>query len=65
MNGFTQQTFDNFDDGGKMCPILDDPEPDCYCIDMTSLKIPRAVKYCLRDFRECDIFQRVYNIERA
>jgi hypothetical protein len=61
MDGLTQQTFDNFDKGGKMCPVLPDPEPDCYCLDLTSMKIPYAVKYCLRDFRECDIYQRVFN----
>jgi hypothetical protein len=60
MKGLAQQTFDSFDDGGKMCPLLENPAPDCYCIDLTSLKIPYAVKYCLRDFRECDIFQRVF-----
>ena len=61
MDGLTQQTFDNFDKGGKMCPVLPDPEPDCYCLDLTSMKIPYAVKYCQRDFRECDIYQRVFN----
>ena len=55
----TQKTSDGFDNEDKMCPILDDPQPNCYCIDMTSMKIPYAVKYCLRDFRTCDIYQRV------
>jgi len=60
----SQQTFDSFDNAGKMCPILDDPQPNCYCIDMTSMKIPYAVKYCLRDFRECEIYQRVLKKDR-
>ena len=59
MDGFTIQTFDDFDDGGEMCPVLMDPDPDCYCFDLSSMKIPYAVKYCLQDFRECDIYQRV------
>ncbi len=57
MTGFTQQTRESFDKEGKMCPILDDPQPNCYCVDMTSMKIPYAVKYCLRDFRGCEIYQ--------
>lgn len=58
MAGLKQQTFDNNENGDRMCPVLKNPETDCYCIDMTSMKIPYAVKYCLRDFRECDIYQK-------
>jgi hypothetical protein len=59
MNGFKQQTFDNYVTQRQICPVLDNHEPDCYCHDMSSMKIPYAVKYCLRDFRQCDIYQRV------
>ena len=59
MDGFTQLPVDDFDGGGKVCPVLMDPDPDCYCFDLSSMKIPYAIKYCLRDFRECDIFQRI------
>jgi len=65
MAGLTQQTFDSFGNGGKMCPILDDPQPDCYCIEMTSMKILYAVRYCLRDFRECDIYRRMFKEVKA
>jgi len=65
MDGFIQQTFDDLDNGVKMCPVLKDPEPDCYCIDMTSMKILYAVKFCMRNFRQCDIFQRVFGEGRA
>ena len=61
MADLTQQSFDSFDNAANMCPILDDPQPNCYCIDMTSMKIPYAVKYCLRDFRECEIYQTSNN----
>ena len=59
MNPFTQKGFDDFDDGGKMCPILADPLPECYCIDMTSMKIPYAIKYCLFEYKDCDIYRRI------
>jgi len=61
MDGFTIQTFDDFDNGDEMCPVLMDPDPDCYCFDLSSLKIPYAIKYCMRNFRECDIYQRLFN----
>jgi hypothetical protein len=59
MDGFTPRTLDDFDGGGKVCPVLMDPDPDCYCFDLSSMKIPNAVKYCLHDFRGCDIYQRI------
>ncbi len=65
MNGTTYQSFDGFNNGGNLCPVLDNPEPDCYCLDMTSRKIPYAVRFCLGDFRECDIYQRVVKAGRV
>ena len=46
-----------------MCPLLENPQPDCYCLKLTSLNIPRAVHYCLRDFRDCPIYLRFMEIE--
>ena len=57
MAGRTTWTPDSAD-GEDACPVLDNPEPDCYCLNMTSLTIPKAVQYCLRDFRKCPIFKR-------
>ncbi len=45
-------------DSKETCAVLDDPEPDCYCLNLTSLNIPKAVQYCLRDFRQCPIYKR-------
>ena len=42
----------------EMCPVLDNLESDCYCLNMTSLEIPKAVQFCLRDFRKCPIYKR-------
>ena len=47
MAGFTTWTPDSH--GSKeTCPVLDDPEPDCYC---------------LRDFRDCPIYGRFLEID--
>jgi len=42
----------------ETCPVLNNLEPDCYCLNLTSLNIPKAVQYCLRDFRQCPIYKR-------
>ena len=42
----------------EACPVLDKPEADCYCLNLTSLDIPKAVQFCLRDFRDCPIYKR-------
>ena len=42
----------------EICPVLDDPDPDCYCLNLTSVNIPMAIHFCLRDFRECPIYNR-------
>jgi hypothetical protein len=65
MSGLTQQSFGKFDDGDNICPIIDNPEPDCFCRDMNSLTIPYTVKYCLRHFRACSIYQRVLREGKA
>ncbi len=41
----------------EMCPVLDNLEPDCYCLNMTSLSIPKAIQFCLRNFRQCPIYK--------
>ena len=51
--------------GEEICPILDDPAPDCYCLNLTSFNIPKAVQFCLRDFRQCPIYQRYLAMPEA
>lgn len=37
------------------CPLLEQPDGDCYCMDMNSLVLPAAIKYCLGNFRACPV----------
>ena len=41
----------------ETCPVLDNPDPDCYCLKLSSLDIPKAVQFCLGDFRQCPIYK--------
>ncbi len=65
MDGFPIKTLDDSNNGREMCPVLVDPDPDCYCFGLSSIKILCAIKYCLQDFRECEIYQRVFHDGRA
>ena len=61
MTGLTTWTPD---ESGReeACPVLEQPETDCYCLNLTSLNIPKAVHFCLRDFRQCPIYKRYLEI---
>ena len=59
MNQFSMTFRDNGDQEDKFCPVLRDPEPDCYCLNMDSQNIASALKYCQGNYLACDIYQRV------
>lgn len=46
----------------KKCPLLENPQPDCYCLRLNSVTVPRAVHFCLKDFRDCPIYRHFVEI---
>jgi hypothetical protein len=46
----------------RTCPVLENPEPDCYCLDMASLQIHMAIQYCLGNFTQCPIYRRIMGV---
>jgi len=58
------QTLSTPDGGGHRttCPVLENPEPDCYCLDLTSLQIHMAIQYCLGNFIQCPIYKRIMGV---
>lgn len=44
------------------CPVLGDPEPDCYCLDLASLQIQMAIQYCLGNFIQCPIYKQIMGV---
>jgi hypothetical protein len=48
--------------GKRTCPVLENPEPDCYCLNLTSLQIQKALQYCLGNFGQCPIYQRTMGV---
>lgn len=42
----------------KVCPMVANPQPDCFCVSLTSLGIFQVVDFCCDRFIECAIFLR-------
>jgi hypothetical protein len=45
----------------KLCPHLQEPFDDCYCVKMSSQDIERAVYLCSMNFEICDIYKNDCN----
>ena len=61
MNEFKSLSSDREGGVQKFCPVLSNPEPDCYCFNLDSQKIVFALEYCQGNYLACDIYQRVKN----
>jgi two-component system cell cycle sensor histidine kinase/response regulator CckA len=44
---------------GRVCPVLKEPSPECYCLNIDSRKIPSAIHYCGGHFDECTVFRSI------
>lgn len=42
----------------KLCPYISNPFSDCYCVNITSDKIPNAVMLCGGSYAICKVFLR-------
>lgn len=40
----------------KVCPFVNDPLENCYCLDMTSRNIDKVLQYCSGDYEQCAIY---------
>ncbi len=41
----------------RLCPHLQDPYDECYCVKMSSQDIERAVYLCSKNYEICDIYK--------
>ena len=53
---------DRYDEG---CPVLEDPEPDCYCLSLNSYNVPNIIRFCIKDFKDCPIHIRCMQIPQS
>ena len=42
----------------NLCPFLNEPFDDCYCVKMSSQDIERAIYLCSKNFKTCDIYKK-------
>lgn len=40
-----------------LCPRVANPFPDCYCVNLTSAKIPSVLAYCQGDYEYCRLYK--------
>ncbi len=42
----------------SFCPLVVNPDPDCYCVDLTSRSIRLVLDYCKVNYKKCDIYMQ-------
>jgi len=42
------------------CPYIKKPLPECYSVEMNGRKLNLAMRFCLKDFKDCRIYRRIY-----
>lgn len=41
----------------SLCPFIQEPFDDCYCVKMSSQDIERTVYLCSKNFETCEIYK--------
>lgn len=44
----------------RICPLVQNPLGDCYCFNMGSQDIEKAIYYCNKNFKICEIYKVRY-----
>ncbi len=42
----------------RICPFINDPDDDCYCMNIRSQTVEEVIYYCQENHQECYIFKR-------
>jgi hypothetical protein len=42
----------------KSCPFIRELDKDCYCMDMTSLKVLDVIRFCSGQYELCHIYKK-------
>jgi hypothetical protein len=41
-----------------ICPLIQDPQEECYCSNLSSLNTEDAVHFCAGNYKKCKIYQK-------
>ena len=47
-------------DRKRRCPLVQDPLKDCFCFEMDSRKVEKAMHYCGGNFEQCEIYNKQF-----
>jgi hypothetical protein len=45
----------------KLCPYFDHSFPNCYCVEMNSIKVARVTRFCRDRYWDCHIYETEKN----
>ncbi len=48
-----------------ICPFTAEPDEECYCININSLRVYRVIDYCAGDFRLCPVYEKLSKGQRV
>ena len=51
--------------GRVSCPLAENPQPECYCFEMSSVEISDLQRFCGRNHRRCRIYRKTSHAETA
>jgi len=43
----------------KLCPFVQNPHDDCYCLNASRSKIMPMIYYCVENFNDCKIYENL------
>lgn len=48
--------------GRKICPLVQVPYSNCFCVNLTSSSAEAAIYFCGGHYEKCDIFKKHQNL---
>jgi hypothetical protein len=56
-----QKTHGKFfhSNGKKLCPLVQETLECCYCSNLQSQNVSRAMRFCAGEYEECEVYKRI------
>jgi len=45
-------------DSDGLCPLVTGRHNECYCRNMNSINVLPAIRFCLGNYKECEVYKR-------
>ncbi len=57
MKATREQNIEKRNINKRFCPLLSKPFDDCYCVKLSSQDIERAIHFCTKYFKRCEVYK--------